>query len=331
MSLPPVGIPLGAMRFNSDAGVLEYFDGEVWRIVDTFNSNLDGGPRGITGGGETTANINYFNIASAGDATDYGDLTAARGNAGGAASRTRGIFAGGEPATDLIQYITIASTGNAVDFNGNLTSSRRFVKGCSNQTRALFLGGSEPSRVNKIDYMSIANLGFNAQDFGDLTESKDMGGGSTASNSIRGLIMGGTTSPGPDSTIMEFVTIPTLGNAVKFGDLYDSRHNIAVASNPIRAIGGGGSPSNVTTIQYTEMATLGNSTPFGDLTTGTTAMGSCASSLRVVWSGGNTGSAVNTMQYVSIATTGDAVDFGDLANITNQNPTSFSNAHGGLG
>ncbi len=330
MSLPPVVIPLGAMRFNSDSQRLEYFNGDAWMQVDTFSPDLNGGPRGICGGGESTANINYFNIAEAGNATDFGDLTASRANAGTVASSTRGIWAGGEPETDLIQYITIASTGNATDFGGDLAESRRFVTGCSNQIRGVFMGGSEPTRINRIDYISIASTGVNAVDFGDLVEEKDCGGGGAASNSIRGLVMGGYKAPGGNSTIMEYVTIPTTGNALTFGTLYESRHNIATASNSIRAIGGGGSPSNTSTIQHTTLATLGDSSLFGELVTGTTSMAACASPLRIVWCAGNTGSAVNTMQYVTIATLGDAVDFGDLANITHQNPGALSNAHGGL-
>ena len=43
MSLPPVEIPLGAMRFNSDSQKLEYFNGEIWMQVHTFNPDLNGG------------------------------------------------------------------------------------------------------------------------------------------------------------------------------------------------------------------------------------------------------------------------------------------------
>jgi len=35
-------------------------------------------------------------------------------------SSTRGVFGGGQPNTNVIQYVTIQSTGNATDF-GDLT------------------------------------------------------------------------------------------------------------------------------------------------------------------------------------------------------------------
>ena len=50
MSLPPVEIPLGAMRFNSDSQKLEYFNGDVWMQIHTFSPNLDGGARGLRAG-----------------------------------------------------------------------------------------------------------------------------------------------------------------------------------------------------------------------------------------------------------------------------------------
>ena len=38
--------------------------------------------------------------------------------------RGRGLFAGGNPSTNVIQFITISSAGNATDF-GDLTSGNR--------------------------------------------------------------------------------------------------------------------------------------------------------------------------------------------------------------
>jgi hypothetical protein len=51
MSLPPSEIPLGAMRFNSDSQKLEYYDGAQWLQVSTFSPLLNGGARGVFGGG----------------------------------------------------------------------------------------------------------------------------------------------------------------------------------------------------------------------------------------------------------------------------------------
>jgi hypothetical protein len=82
---------------------------------------------------------------------------------------TRGVTGGGaqsgDVASNVIDYITIATTGNATDF-GDLTVARYFLGGASNATRGVFAGGSTGSVQNVIDYVTIATTG-NATDFGD--------------------------------------------------------------------------------------------------------------------------------------------------------------------
>jgi hypothetical protein len=71
--------------------------------------------------------LEYITTASAGNGTDFGDLTEAVQGAGGTSNSTRGLFAGGETSSTTrnnIDYITIASTGNASDF-GDLTVARQ--------------------------------------------------------------------------------------------------------------------------------------------------------------------------------------------------------------
>ena len=55
-------------------------------------------------------------MATTGNASDYGDLTAVREDHGGVGNVTYGIFAGGHTTTNYVNsmdYITIATTGNA--------------------------------------------------------------------------------------------------------------------------------------------------------------------------------------------------------------------------
>ena len=322
----------GAMRFNTDSSQLEIYDGNQWTgILGTSPEQQTGGTRGFWIGGEGfTSVISFANIDTTGNAGDFGDLANGNiANGGTAATRVRGVYAGGEPSTSTCSFITLASQGNSVHNGEDLSSGRRFVTAVSDKDRGIFMGGSEPSRVNKIEYMSIS-ASSSAIDFGDLQESKDMGGGGGWSNGVIGGGFGGYKSDGNNSTIIEFVKISTLGNGATFGDLFESKHNIAAASNAVRAIGAGGSPSTVDTIQFITMSTFGNSIDFGNLTDGTTSMNGCASPTRIVWGGGNISpSKTNKMEYVQIATTGDAIDFGDLQQ-TAQNPGAMSNGHGGL-
>ena len=73
-------------------------------------------------------------------------------------------------AVNIIEYITIASTGNATDF-GNLAANNQDTSSLSNSTRNVTGGGEEGSGTNRIQYITIASTG-NSTDFGDLTENK---------------------------------------------------------------------------------------------------------------------------------------------------------------
>lgn len=298
--------------------------------------------RGIFFGGVTTYpsatnTIDYVNILSAGNATDFGDLSVTRWGGGACSSSTRGILAGGQTGesgatiSNVIDYVTIATTGNATDFGDLL--ERRYVinNGCSSSTRGLFFGGSEESTtyVNKIEYITIATTG-NATDFGDTTYSA-YGMGSLASPT-RAVSAGGWTGSVRENTI-NYVTIASTGNATDFGDLSVGRYYASGASNSTRGLfSGGESASSVysNVIDYITIATTGNATDFGDLTVARGASGGTSSSARAVFAGGSdAGSNYNVIDYVIIATTGNAVDFGDLT-VTRHQLGACSDGHGGL-
>ena len=83
--------------------------------------------------------------------------------------------------TNVIDYITIATTGNSADF-GDLTVSAYTGQGLSNGSRGVFAGGQNtPTNLNSIQYVTIASTG-NAQDFGNLFEIQRQGGGMSDSH-----------------------------------------------------------------------------------------------------------------------------------------------------
>ena len=162
--------------------------------------------------------IDYTTIASAGNATDFGNLLEAKSGLAALSSPTRALFAGGykfgwnAAATNDITYVEIATTGNSVDF-GDLTVTKRYGEGCSNNTRGVFGCGSNPGLNNTIDYVTIASTG-NAVDFGDSIVNNNHYAG--ISNSIRGVWAGlGTPAIG---NAIDFITIATTGNSQDFGD-----------------------------------------------------------------------------------------------------------------
>ena len=96
-------------------------------------------------------------------------MTAARRRAASASSGTRGLVAAGYNGSayvNTIDYVTIASLGDAQDF-GDVTQSRSSSKGqVSSTIRGVFGSGNTPSVTNTVDYVTIASTG-DANDFGD--------------------------------------------------------------------------------------------------------------------------------------------------------------------
>ena len=229
MSFRPTEIPLGAMRFNSDSQKLEYWNGQIWMQIHTFSPDLNGGARGVFGGSYT--------------------------------------WSGPYDKTNIIDYITIQTAGNAIDF-GDLTEAQQTDGSFSSPTRGFWVGGAAGSGPDyqasttgtQIECVTTTTLG-NAFDFGDLLNGTYAKVG--ASNSTRGLAAGGYGSPA-NILVIELITMATLGNASNFGNLTDAHYYGAATSDTTRAIFAGGNGTN--SIEYVSIATGGDSVDFGDLT-----------------------------------------------------------------
>ena len=106
---------------------------------------------------------------------DFGNLTDGRDILFGSSSSTRGVMAGGrDPSnTNIIDYITIATTGNATDFC-DLLSATYYYAATSNSTRAVWLGNQ--SLNNTTEYVTIATPGISV-DWGDQGGTPQHAGG----------------------------------------------------------------------------------------------------------------------------------------------------------
>lgn len=217
--------------------------GGLWSPLQGHGS-CSSSTRGVFAGGVSqslgyveTTRMDYVTIATTGNSVNFGNLTQRRRSMSGAGSPTRGVFPGGYSHNDgglyrnTIDYITIASTGNAVDF-GDLTVARyAHLSSCSSNTRALTAGGYATSAAsNVIDYITIATTG-NSTDFGDLTETRSEAG--AVSSQIRAVFAGGYNySTNTETNTMDYVTIATTGNAVDFGDMpAATRQTPGISSN----------------------------------------------------------------------------------------------------
>ena len=310
----------------------------VWSLAEAFAYTKAGlwptagnaAPRALFAGGQDTSGstniIDYIEIASTGNATDFGDLDDTRENFRGAfGSSTRGVIGGGATVPDdYIQYVTIATAGNTTTF-GDLLAGTTQGAGASSETRGLFGGGNNS---NVIEYVTIASIG-NSVDFGDLTLTRRTL--AACASTTRAVFAGGSPSDPPFSyyNTIDYVTIASTGNASDFGDLTVGRtlDGCSSSTRGVFAAGYDGS-SNVNTIDYITIASTGNATDFGDLLAAVSRIGAASSHVRGVFGGGGY-PAVNTIQYITIASIGNATDFGDLT-VGRVEHTALSNAHGGL-
>ena len=304
------------------------------------------GGRGISLGGAPSPStarsevIDYITISSMGNSQDFGDLTQARSLNAGCASATRGICAGGydEPVSSpgyvaTIDYITIAVTGNAVDF-GDLTEGRNGITGTSSSTRGVFGGGTNPSpspdtKKNTIDYITIASLG-DAITFGELTQQKRNTG--CTGSATRAIWAGGQVGP-TITNVMNYVTIASTGDAADFGDLTANRRHCIGSSSSTRGIFAGGTtnPTLIDIIEYVTISTLGNSQDFGNLTDARSEFGGPSNKIRAVYMGGWDSPVYDSrIDYVTIATTGNASDFGNLGGGVRGAMAGISDSHGGI-
>ena len=334
----------GSIRFNTDTANLEYFRGKTlgWSQFELVTPNLGGGTgsntglgiRGLFAGGfisptgtARTNIIDFITISTLGNAQDFGDRTHVSDTCAGAASKTRGVIAGGYAGseTNIIEFVTIASQGDALDF-GDLPSNRRNRDGCGDTVRGLFGGGYPQSA--QIDYITFESLG-NEIDFGDLTQTRYNSG--ALSSSTRAVFAGGNASPtSPVSDVIDFVTIRTTGNATDFGDLIGTMGTggFSGTSNSTRGLIG---IADSNSIEFITIATTGNAQDFGDATYNLGSHAAAGSPTRAVFAGGGASPAplTNSMDFVEILTTGNGLDFGDLTD-GRQSLAGFSNGHGGL-
>ena len=346
MSLPPVEVPQGAIRFNTDSQKLEFYAQGEWWVMSSdtpalgTGADTTAGARAVFGGGINpglTASQEYLNIASGGTAQTFGDLTysARRLSSSAFSDSTRGVIVGGFDGTNRktnINKITISSTGSAASF-GTLATGRSSQAGFSNSTRGFACGGTVSDVFTAdIIYFTIQSDG-NGVDFGaDLTEARDTGGG--AANSTRGLAAGGfnnTPTTTTNKKEIDTITIATLGTVQDFGDLTVARRGSGVATSPVRAVFAGGyTPSASNTIDYVEFASLGNATNFGDCTKVGGNFAGASDTVRGIFSGGYIpGGNSSVIESINISTEGNAVNFGDLS-ANRASHFACSNAHGGL-
>ena len=287
-----------------------------------------GGTRMITAGGTTgnggtaagNANsIDYVN-ASAGnaDSQDFGDLSAVRISLGAVSSTGRIVFLGGNPSySNVMEYITPASTGDVTDFGNLVVGSAYSGHQASSGIRGVMQNGSRSaanggSNHVELEYITIATTS-NAVDFGDLSEARNGVAGS--SNGIRGILWAGSHYATPAQIKeIEYITIATTGNSADFGNMVRIVNSHSACGNADRNISFGGFYGSLQdTIEYINPASTSNTTDFGNLINAQYMNVGSETAVRGLIHGGYGAVAYeNTIQYVTFASTGNGTDFGNL-------------------
>ena len=276
-----------------------------------MGGSADGTAYGDTYAGYGTNEISYITCSTPSNASAFGYLSqnSRISSQGVEGDGTYAVSAGGgslapsnQASTDYsrsnMEYVTIDTTGNSTGM-GNLTAAREQQSALSNGTTMVVGGGMFMAHssagysnmyvtYNIIDHFVVANFG-SASDFGNLLSYTTQLAGAGTGSGDRGLFMGGLDRSSysgnsyPSSTyssVIQYITVSTPGNAQDFGDLRgefagsqasgDAYTHGCCNGTKAQFVGGytyrTGSGTNLSEIQEVTMDTLGNAIKHGDLT-----------------------------------------------------------------
>lgn len=321
----------GDLWYDSTNDKLYYYvNSEFKQITHANASSFWGGDRGFLMGGYQssgfTDQIQYWDMATASNASDFGDMTSARAENQGLSDGSRGIsgkgYITGYTRTNIIEYITTATLGNATDFGDVLSAAAQNGRnGACDGTYGLFCGQDTSGYTNVIEILTVQTTG-NTTDHGDLTLARIYA--PMANDASRWLALGGYGAGGVNQTnIIDYGTFTATG-ATDFGDLITIGYNAGACSDETRALKAGGYTNSLqNAIEYVTIQTTGNATDFGDLIQANQGIAGMSNNTNGQFAG--TWTYATNIHTVVIQTTGNASDHGDLATGV-ASPAGFSGA-----
>lgn len=332
---------LSTVNSTYQTAITEAATGSDAIVGNSFSS------RAVFAGGVNTSlayvsTIDYIQIDTTGNATNFGSLSTTRSETAPASSSTRGIYAGGfvsggSSRYDTTLYITIATTGNSTSFGTLYTGGVAVMGGCSNETIGVFCGGSTSSTtlISTLQSVTIASVG-NTTFFGDASAATT--GMVGFQSPTTALLAGGQIGTSTYTTNIDQFTFSSGGMATSFGSLAQSSAltRAAACSSNTRGVvaggrtGTGSSVTNIATMQYVTITSAGNTLYFGDLTASSSiGAGTSAPTRGVIARGYGAGAITNNINYITIASTGNGTTFGTLT-VARQSLAAVSSSHGGL-
>jgi len=319
-------LPSGYGQIYFQGGVLYYEDPDA--VLFTIDINEHMSDRGCFFGGynplQTPAyknGIEYITISVLGVSGTFGDMSVVRHNVlnSGIASLTRGIMAGGKTSsttyTDSIDYITIATIGNATDYFGDLTATRSYLCSVCNKITGIFISGLSDKGI---DYITIATAG-NATDGGTYEPNNaSVYNGETFSTPSYGLYFSGYQNVNW-SCVFPFYA---PGAYSLWGELTDNVYGYGSVSNGVIGVAVGKN------MKYWNLIAFSQQSDFGTLPTNAMRTALCSLTRFVTNYSADVDSPVGTNLYCHFATKGQCNDFGATGLIMDAG--AFSGAHGGL-
>lgn len=198
-----------------------------------FGGGREGGSNGTlafgvggfaSGAGNQQDAMEYFTIASTGNGTDAGDLTAGRNGMTSSDGNSRALniggYDGGAANVNTVDYHTFSTSADAQD-HGDASQTTRDGGAAEDTSRVVYaLGvGLNSEKINTIEYFNPDSPG-DATDFGDSTNARTELTG--ASNGTLGEFFGGSIQDGHSNVTVntcDKITIQTTGDAADTGDL----------------------------------------------------------------------------------------------------------------
>ena len=204
------------------------------------------GTYGLSWAGRNSSDdIQYFSIATTGDATNFGSQPHLNGTGyqrGGINGPVRNMAFGGEPHNsnvdwfnNLIHYVTVQTPADATQFGtlshtswqGNsVTDASRAVLHLGFKKESVNATGADYGPTNTLEYLTM-DTESNTTDFGDLSCGNRYSMGS-ASNGTRGVFAGGLRNL--NEREIDQITIQTLGNSTDFGDMTSDKWGMSSLS-----------------------------------------------------------------------------------------------------
>ncbi len=294
----------------------------VWINVGSGSGDVQKSHQGTLSGyaaggytGSASNVIDKWAFSSDANATDVGDLTAARNGLAGSQDTTHGYIAGGSGHSNIIERTAFATDGNSSDV-GDLTVGKSSISGHSSFTHGYTCGGEASGTgdngINVIEKYAFASSG-NGINVGDILETRLSVSG--VMSLTHGYAIGGRRlQPITRTDNIEKFPFATDSNSTDHGDLLAVNTNIAYNGQQSLTHGyatGGEFTGNGTRLQKFAFATSSNATSVGTLSASTTATTGCSSTTNGYCGGASEGATSEILKF-SFESDGNASDIGDL-------------------